>query len=94
MWKLHNLAAAYSQRPSTILEIGDSWLAYQLDLACLTVGRWVENRLAERDRKGQPLYTLEALLEEREPQEDKGRFQSLASKVRRKVRIPESGIWK
>jgi hypothetical protein len=77
------------------LEIEDSWAAYQLDLACLTVGRWVENRLARRDKKGRPVFTLEMLLhqDDGEGQPGGGAFRSLAGMVRRKARIDRSGVW-
>lgn len=64
MWKLHNLATAYGTRPSEILGVDDGYLAYQVDLACLTFGRYVENKLAERTSKGRPKYTVEALVAE------------------------------
>lgn len=62
------------QRPSQTLnleewcehEFGDSrfawWASWQFDNAVLYVGRWIENRLQELDRKGKPRYTIEMLL--------------------------------
>jgi hypothetical protein len=95
LWELHNLAAAYGQRPSAILEIENSWAAYELDLACLTFGRWVENRLAERDRRGRPVHRLEALLaDERESgSPDPDRFRNALGLVKRKVRVKADGTW-
>lgn len=66
LWRLHNLARTYSTRPSAILEVDDAYLAYQIDLACATWGIHVENRLHERDSRGRPRYTLEALLRDPE----------------------------
>lgn len=49
--KLHNLGAAYGQRPSAIARIEDEWAAFQLDSACLVIGRKVENALRENEAK-------------------------------------------
>lgn len=83
LWNLHSLASAYGQKPSSYLLLeGDSWEAYQVDLACLQVGRDVE----ERVRTKRPL-----------PWQQKARpaasgFGALAGRAR-KVKVPESGIW-
>ena len=47
MWVLHNLAKEYSQRPSAIVGVPaeDSWIAYQMDVAVLLLGREVEGKL-------------------------------------------------
>jgi hypothetical protein len=74
---MHNVAQAYGQRPSTVLGVpaDEEWLAYQVDAACLTFGRWVENRLAERDREGRPVHTIDELLrEEGEAAEERAFF--------------------
>jgi len=64
------VAAAYGRRPSAVLGIEDPWAAYQLDGAVLTLGRWVENKLAEHNKDGSPKWTLAYLLEtERKPAE-------------------------
>lgn len=90
MWMLHNVASAYGQRPSSVAGVVTPWEAYQLDVAVLTVGREIENGLAERDRDGQPVHTLDELLngERRE-----AAFAPLAGRVTRRVAVPESGIW-
>lgn len=90
MWMLHSVAAAYGQRPSSVAGVVGDWEAYQLDVAVLTVGREIENGLAERDRDGQPVRTLEELLggERRE-----AGFAPLAGRVTRKLAVPESGVW-
>ncbi|MBN1814713.1 MAG: hypothetical protein JXA14_22930 [Anaerolineae bacterium] len=49
----------------------DGWAAYQLDLACMIFGTWVENKLEEHDKKGKPKHTLADLL--REPAAGGGR---------------------
>lgn len=41
------MAAAYGQRPSTILGISDEWAAYSLDAAVLVIGRRAEARTAK-----------------------------------------------
>ncbi len=47
LFRLHNLAAAYGQRPSAVVGLEDEWAAYQFDMACLTLGRRVESALAK-----------------------------------------------
>jgi hypothetical protein len=58
------MAAAYGTRPSQIARVADSWAAYQLDAATLVLGRWMENRLAERYRDGKHKHTAASLLGE------------------------------
>lgn len=67
-----------------------SWAAYQLDVATLQVGRWIEGRLEERDKKGQRIYRLETLLDDEVVEQ---RFRKVEGLVVRKVAIPESGVW-
>ncbi len=63
----------------------------------LTFGRWVENRLAERDKKGRPRHTVEELL--RDPDEGKkgGKadpsFRALGGKATKKVKVKPDGTW-
>lgn len=93
MWKLHSLAASYGARPSSFLGLDPlSWEGYQLDLCALQVGRYIENKLNERDDKGKPVHTLAKLLDEEEKQVA-GEFRSMAGLVTRKVAIPDSGVW-
>ena len=62
------MAQAYGRRPSAVLGIKEAWAAYQFDSAVLTLGRWVENRLAEHHKDGTPKWTFEPLLgTERKP---------------------------
>lgn len=83
---------SYGQRPSAVLGLKPaSWEAYQLDVATLQLGRWMEGKLAERDEKGKPVWTLERLLnveagEQRE-------FASLKGRATRTVRIRPDGTW-
>jgi len=86
---LHGLATAYGTRPSRILGVKNSWVAYQLDLCCLVVGRRVENALAKK-------YPVDWILGSRTQAEGKaiGRgFRDARAFVRRKVKVPESGVW-
>lgn len=69
-----------------------SWEAYQLDLCALQVGRWIENKLQERDDKGKPIHTLARLLDA-EATQPATEFRSLAGMVTQKVAIPDNGIW-
>ena len=41
------MGQTYSSRPSAILGISDSWLAYQVDVAALLLGRRVEAATAD-----------------------------------------------
>ena len=56
------MGKAYGTRPSEILGIEDPWAGYQLDVAVLGFGAWVEGELGKRDRHGRPKRTLEQLL--------------------------------
>jgi len=94
------MATAYGRRPSELvpIDVADDWTAYQFDSAVLTFGRWVENRLAERDKKGKPKHRIQDLLREPDkPGQDAGAKpvrQSVGAKQGiRKVKIPENGIW-
>lgn len=72
----------------------ESWEAYQLDLACLQAGRWIENRLAETDDEGKPKHTLAALLGQETPVAKSGQeYAPLKPKGVRVMKVPESGVW-
>lgn len=61
----HQIAAKYGQRPSDILGIEDRWIAYDLDMAVVEYGLYVENRLQEVEKKGdkyKPKWTLQQIL--------------------------------
>lgn len=93
LWELDRLGQRYGQRPSAFLGLaGESWAAYQLDVATLALGTWVEGKLQERDRQGRPLYGLEALLDDAAPAGGGFRSAGQLGGVR-KIRIPETGIW-
>ena len=64
-----------------------------MDLATWTVGRWIESKLSERDKKGKPLHTLSKLLDA--PGAQAQGFAPLAVDVSqlRKVRVKEDGTW-
>jgi len=72
---------------------GDSWEAYQIDLATLELGTHIENKLAERDKQGKVKHTLAELLADKPEDADQQRFASLAGMVTKKIAIPESGVW-
>jgi hypothetical protein len=78
-----------------VVGVSDEWAAYQLDLACLTLGRWVEGKLAKRDKRGNPIHSLGALLAQPEEGETAGAsaFGSLRGRALRKVKIGPDGIW-
>ena len=88
------MGSTYSVRPSSFLGLSpDSWEAFQVDLACLRLGREIENKLAERDKKGEPVNRLQDLLGESKPADDASQFRSLAGMVTEKMVIPDSGVW-
>lgn len=93
LWELDAVARRYGARPSAFLGLAaDSWEAYQLDLATWTVGRWIDGKMAERDKQGKPVHKLQDLLSE--TKKPASQFSSLASKPGiKRMTIPESGIW-
>lgn len=96
LWELDELARRYGQRPSQVVGIDDPWAAYQLDVATLTVGRWVDGKLAERNKKGKPVHRLVDLLREKTDQGQGGSssgFRSVAGLVTERRAIPASGVW-
>lgn len=88
------MAATYGTRPSSILGLPqDSWIAYQLDLAVVKFGRWVENQLAETDSKGKPKNRLDDLLRENDKPVDDTAFAPMKGLVTKKVNIRPDGTW-
>ena len=88
------MGSTYSTRPSSFLGLPpDSWEAFQVDLACLRLGREIENKLAERDKKGKPVNRLQDLLGESKSADDASQYRSLAGMVTEKMKIPDSGVW-
>jgi hypothetical protein len=79
---LHNQAEAYGPRPSEILGLETDWGAWQLNEITLVVGRRVERNLNE----GKDAFDGFSL-------NGKGKFRSAKDRVKRKIRIPKSGIW-
>ena len=65
-----------------------------MDVATLQAGRWIENKLSERDDKGKPVWTIEKLIGEpgRKAQPAPGQFGSLKA-MARTVRIKDDGTW-
>lgn len=83
LWNLHSLGSAYGQRPASYLGLdADSREGYEVDLACLTVGRDVEERL----RKKRPMPWQEV------KRPAGGGFGRLAERAR-KVKVPGNGVW-
>lgn len=96
LWELDEVARRYGSRPSAFMGLpADSWEAYQLDLATWTVGRWIDSKLAERNKKGEPVHRLQDLLSETsETKKPANQFGALASTPGiKRMAIPESGIW-
>lgn len=94
MWQLFNLATAFGQRPSSYLGMDPvGWAAYNLDLSVLQVGRYIEGKLAERDKDGKPTHKIENLLSD-DPVVSSTFMSFKASGMSvQKMAIPESGVW-
>lgn len=72
----------------------ESWAAYQLDVAALTVGRWVEGKLSETTKDGKPINRLADLLSDKPAAGPGGGwFRSVTGLVTQKMAIPASGVW-
>ena len=89
------MARRYGQRPSQVIGIADEWAAYQLDVATLTAGRWVDGKLSERNKQGKPIHRLTDLLKDKSEkgQASSSGFRSVAGMVTQKMVIPASGVW-
>jgi|WetSurMetagenome_2_1015567.scaffolds.fasta_scaffold1153564_2 hypothetical protein len=48
MWNLHQLATTYHSRPSEIIGVGETWAAYQLDMAVLRFAQYVDEQLEKK----------------------------------------------
>ncbi len=91
LWELDELARRYGTRPSAFLGLkAASWEAYQLDVATLTVGLWLDGKLAERDSQGKPVHRLADLLSGTKAQSG---YRSLSAPGMQRLQVPESGIW-
>lgn len=71
----------------------ESWEAYQIDLCAFQLGRYIENKLEERDKQHKPIYRLEDLLADPQPGQGNQAYRSLAGLVKRKVQIRPDGTW-
>lgn len=86
LWRLYNVATAYGCRPSDLLDLETELARWQLDEACLMVGRRVENNLNEgKDAfAGFDGGVIGAI---------KRGYKSARAFVKKKMRIPDSGVW-
>ncbi len=76
-----------------MLGLSDEWAAYQLDVATLTLGRWVDSKLGERTKDGKPIHRLRDLLSDKPDAKELTQFRSAAGLVSKKMAIPASGVW-
>jgi hypothetical protein len=97
---LHQVAQTYSSRPSAILNISDSWLAYQVDVAAMLLGQRVEALVADgKTTVGEALRQLEQESGDRgQGSGDGGQWANQKWKdprpyVSKVMAVPESGIW-
>lgn len=56
------MAKDFGQRPAKLLAVHDEWAAYCLDSCVSYFGSHIEGKLSERDKKGNPVNSLESLL--------------------------------
>lgn len=77
MWSLHLSAKTYSQSPADLFGIANRPLAWMFNDRVLEFGLYIENRLAERDKKGKPVHSAAELL--REPGEKPAKVDNAAS---------------
>jgi hypothetical protein len=83
---VHNQAEAYGQLPSDILGLETAWGAFQFNEICLMVGRRVEKNVNEgkdafSDLGGGMIGAM------------KRGYKSARAFVKKKMKIPESGVW-
>lgn len=81
---MHNLGDAYGARPSKVLGLETPWGAYQFDEICLRVGRQVDRNINEGKDPFAGLGLIDSI---------KRGYRSARQFVRKKLRIPKSGIW-
>lgn len=81
LWRLYNLATGYGIRPSELLGLQTELGCWSLDEACLMVGRQIEKTLNE----GKDPFLQETI--------KAGKFRSARGLVKKKVKIPKSGVW-
>lgn len=62
MWRLGKRAERFGRLPSELMHLTSPLLAYWLDEAVEWWVRFVEGKLAERDKQNRPRYSLDALL--------------------------------
>lgn len=88
LWRLYNAATAYGCRPSDFFHLETELAAWQLDEACLVIGRRVEKNLNEGKDAFAGFNSGSGLLAS-----VKRGYRSAKQFVRKKMRIPESGVW-
>lgn len=79
MWALHLSAKTYSQSPSELFGIRNRPLAWMFNDRVLEFGIHVENKAAERTKKGEPVHKMIDLLTDRETTADKGKSNAQAA---------------
>jgi hypothetical protein len=85
LWRLYNAATAYGCKPSDFFSLDTELAAWQLDEACLIIGRRVERNLNE----GKDAFAgfgggfVNAV---------KRGYRSAKQFVKKKMKIPESGV--
>jgi len=87
LWRLYSAATAYGCRPSDFVQLETELAEWQLDEACLMVGRRVEKNMND----GKDAFDgfdggglLNAV---------KRKYRSAKQFVKRTMKIPENGVW-
>ena len=103
---MHQVATTYSSRPSAILGLSDAWVAYQVDVATLLLGRRIEGLTSDGK------MTVAAALAQESGDRDQGsgvrsqragigdegawanqKWRDPRPYVSKVMAVPESGIW-
>jgi hypothetical protein len=85
---VYSAATAYGCRPSDFFSFETDMAAWQLDEACLMIGRRVENNINNGKDMWAGFGSEPGLLGA-----VKRGYRSAKTFVRRKMKIPESGVW-
>ena len=82
--RLHSVASAYGVRPSGLFEVETELGEFQLDEACLLIGRHVESNVNNGKDPFDGLASEQAVKKE---------YRSVKHLAKKKVAVKEDGTW-
>lgn len=82
--RIHSIAEAYGKFPSEVIGMKTPWGAFQFNEVTLMVGRRAEKNVNEGKDAMNGIGVVNAV---------KRGYRSARQFVRKKIRIPESGVW-